>query len=83
MRRRGWRASRRRRGCALDKLASLHVANQPMRPAIRWYAACCATPLFAATGKPISRPRQMTPDERAGAAARMAAWKVAREAATV
>jgi hypothetical protein len=145
----------------LDKLASLRVANQPMRPAIRWYAACCATPLFAsydtakrsffvlllantdraqcdallpqtmgvvwrkfaladigdrkdanlpaivwrmmmreinarltgdwrrtplfdaATGEPISRPRQMTPDERAAAAASMAAWKAAREAATV
>jgi hypothetical protein len=77
-------ASRLEIARGLDKLASLRVANQPMRPAIHWYAACCATPLFdVATGKPISRPRQMTPDERAAAAARIAAWKAAREAATV
>jgi hypothetical protein len=31
----------------LDKLASMKVAALMARPALRWYAACCSTPLFA------------------------------------
>lgn len=40
-------ASRLEIRCGREQLASMRVANQPARPAIRWYAACCATPLFA------------------------------------
>ncbi|MDP3738570.1 MAG: DUF6151 family protein [Hyphomonadaceae bacterium] len=40
-------ASRLRITRGLDKLASMKVAKLAMRPALRWYAACCSTPLFA------------------------------------